>query len=99
SGNTKWKYGSGGKISGAPTVVGHVVYFSDLAKKETIGLNVKTGRPVFRSSHGAFNPVISDGKRIYLTGYSSEFALVPAKSPELAKKKAKAQGRARAGSK
>src|SRR5437763_6920815 len=102
SGNTKWKYDSGGKISGAPTIVGHIVYFSNLAKKETIGLNVKTGRPVFRSPHGAFNPVISDGKRLYLTGYSSEFALVPKKSPEAAQAKTpapKARSRGRATSK
>jgi outer membrane protein assembly factor BamB len=91
SGNTVWKYHAGGKISGAPTIVGHIVYFSNLASKTTIGLNVRTGRPVFRSPHGAFNPVISDGKRIYLTGYSSEFALVPQKSSEGAKAQRPAQ--------
>src|SRR3954452_4069712 len=102
SGNTVWKYSAGGKISGAPTVVGHIVYFSNLANKTTIGLNVKNGHPLFRSVHGAFNPVISDGKRLYLTGYSSEFAFVPKKAAQAASAKKpapKARGRAQAKSK
>jgi outer membrane protein assembly factor BamB len=102
SGNTVWKYSAGGRISGAPTVVGHIVYFSNLANKTTIGLNVKNGHPLFRSVHGAFNPVISDGKRLYLTGYSSEFAFVPKKAAQAASAKKpaqKAQGRGQAKSK
>ncbi|MEA2478290.1 MAG: hypothetical protein QOJ07_212 [Thermoleophilaceae bacterium] len=76
-GSQRWKYGAGGKISGAPTIIGTVVYFSNLASKETSGLDVKSGKRVFKIKRGAFNPVISDGKRIYLTGFSSEYALVP----------------------
>jgi outer membrane protein assembly factor BamB len=77
SGKQLWNYDAGGKISGAPTVIGDVVYFSNLAAKETNGLDVKTGRRIFKIKRGAFNPVISDGKRLYLTGYSSQYALVP----------------------
>jgi outer membrane protein assembly factor BamB len=77
SGKQNWSYSAGGKISGAPSVIGSVVYFSNLAAKETSGLDAKTGKRVFKIKRGAFNPVISDGKRLYLTGYSSQYALVP----------------------
>jgi hypothetical protein len=47
---------------------------------------------VWRFGNGAFNPVISDGKRIYLTTNSTLFGLVP----KAAKPKRKAAGRRRA---
>ena len=59
----------GGKISGSPTIIGNVVYYSDLGSKTTAGVNVRTGRQVFSFSDGAFNPVITDGHAIYLVGY------------------------------
>ncbi len=65
----------GGKISGAPTVVGDVVYYSNWGKKSTTGLGVRTGQA--RSSRWAAarsSPVISDGRTIFLTGYSSLYA-------------------------
>jgi outer membrane protein assembly factor BamB len=77
TGNVRWVHDDGGKISGAPTLVGDIVYFTNLGNKWTTGLDARTGKPVWNQKNGAFNPVISDGKRIYLTGYSSEFALVP----------------------
>ena len=77
SGNVKWTYSAGGKISGAPTIVGDIVYFSNLAEKSTSGIAVRSGKRVWKSARGAFNPIISDGKRLYFTGYSSEFALQP----------------------
>jgi len=40
---------------------------------------VRTGRKVFGIGRGAFNPVISDGRTIFLTGYSSLYALRPVK--------------------
>ena len=46
---------------------------------------------MWHSNHGAFNPVISDGKRIYLTGYSSQYALVPQAAAKPAAKKAQAR--------
>ena len=55
----------------APTVVGDIVYFSNCGKKDTTGLGARTGHKVFHMGRGAFNPVISDGRTIFLTGYSS----------------------------
>jgi hypothetical protein len=34
----------------------------------TFGFDVKTGKNVFESELGEYNPVISDGERMYLTG-------------------------------
>jgi outer membrane protein assembly factor BamB len=77
SGNVRWTHRDGGKISGAPTVVGKVVYYSSLGNKNTRGLDVRTGKKVFGFRFGAFNPVISDGKRIYLTTNSNVLGLLP----------------------
>ena len=43
------------------------------------GGRTPTGREVFHMGRGAFNPVISDGRTIFLTGYSSLYALRPQK--------------------
>jgi hypothetical protein len=72
----RWSYGSGGQISGAPTVVGSVVYFSTIDTTNTYGLSTKSGRRVFARGSGAYNPAISDGHRLYLTGYESISAYV-----------------------
>ncbi len=79
TGRVRWSYKAGGKISGGATVIGDVVYFSNIRKKSTIGLGARTGRKVFQFGRGAYNPAVSDGRRLYLTGYSSLYALVPKK--------------------
>ncbi|HTR89132.1 MAG TPA: PQQ-binding-like beta-propeller repeat protein [Solirubrobacteraceae bacterium] len=77
SGHVDWKYDAGGRISGSATVVGRVVYFADLASHRTYGLGISTGRLLFQKHTGAFDPVISDGRYIYLTGYTGLYALAP----------------------
>lgn len=79
NGKVRWMHRDGGKISGGATVIGDIVYFSNLGKKDTTGLGARTGREVFHIGRGSFNPVISDGRTIYLTGYSSLYALRPKK--------------------
>ncbi|MBJ7457630.1 MAG: PQQ-like beta-propeller repeat protein [Thermoleophilaceae bacterium] len=76
NGNTRWTYDSGGEISGAPTVVGKVVYFSTIDTTNTYGLSTRSGKRVFARGSGAYNPAISDGHRLYLTGYESISAYV-----------------------
>lgn len=77
SGSVRWKHPDGGKISGSPTVIGNIVYFSNLGRHDTTGLNARSGRQVFHFRAGAFNPVISDGRDIFLTGNSSVTSLRP----------------------
>ena len=77
SGQISWQFDAHGRISGSATIVGRIVYFADLGDHVTYGLGISTGRKLFEIGTGSFDPVISDGKDIYLTGYSSLYALAP----------------------
>ncbi|HYB25621.1 MAG TPA: PQQ-binding-like beta-propeller repeat protein [Solirubrobacteraceae bacterium] len=78
SGAIRWKHPAGGKISGSATIVGNVVYYSDLGTKTTAGLDVRTGRQVFSFPDGAFNPVVCDDTgTIYLSGYTMLYQMLP----------------------
>jgi outer membrane protein assembly factor BamB len=77
SGQISWHFNAGGKISGSATIVGKLVYFADLGQHRTYGLGISTGRVLFEKRTGAFDPVISDGHNIYLTGFTGLFGLAP----------------------
>jgi outer membrane protein assembly factor BamB len=77
SGRIAWKFDARGKISGSATIVGHTVYFAALGTHTTYGLGISTGRPTFRLATGSFDPVISDGRKIYLTGHEALYAFAP----------------------
>lgn len=77
SGAVRWKHDAGGRISGSATVIGNVVYFSDLGSKQTFGLSVTTGSQVFAFPDGAFTPVVADEHAIYLVGYGSIYQELP----------------------
>ena len=80
SGAIRWRHFAGGRISGSATVVGHIVYFSDLGAKDTQGLDARTGRRVFHFPDGAFNPVVADYSTVYLTGYTQLYQMIPKNS-------------------
>jgi outer membrane protein assembly factor BamB len=75
SGRPRWVRWLGTKISGAATIVGDLVFVSDLGKRTTWALGAQTGATAWKTRRGGFNPVISDGRRIYFAGFSSLFAL------------------------
>lgn len=77
SGAIRWRHAAGGKISGSSTVIGNVVYYSNLAAKSTAGLNAVTGQKVFSFPDGAFTPVIADYHAVYLCGYSKLYQMLP----------------------
>jgi outer membrane protein assembly factor BamB len=77
SGAIRWKHDSHGRISGSATVLGGVVYYSDLGTKKTAGLNARTGKQVFFFRDGAFNGVVSDPRAIYLCGSTTLYELLP----------------------
>jgi outer membrane protein assembly factor BamB len=77
SGAVRWTHSSGGPISGSGTIIGHVIYYSVLHVKNTIGLDTRTGRQVFSFSDGAFAAGIADGQAIYLVGYSTIYQMLP----------------------
>jgi len=77
TGQISWKFDAHGRISGSATIIGRHVYFADLGLRRTYGLGISTGRVTFEIGTGAFDPVISDGRRIYLTGTTGIYALAP----------------------
>jgi outer membrane protein assembly factor BamB len=77
SGHISWKYNVHGRISGSATIIGRTVYFANLAQHNTYGLGISTGRLLFETDTGAFDPVISDGNNIYLTGLTGLYGLAP----------------------
>ena len=89
SGKERWVRSLGKKISGAATIVGDLVFVSDLALHTTWALGAQTGATVYKTRRGGFNPVISDGRRIYFAGFSSLFALDHEGRPFDARKNAK----------
>jgi len=79
SGEPRWIHSAGGPVIGSLSAVGNIVYAAEFDHTTTTGFAMKTGRVVFRYKTGAYTPVISDGRRIYLVGYSSINALQPYK--------------------
>jgi outer membrane protein assembly factor BamB len=88
SGHVSWSFNGHGRISGSATIVGRTVYFSDLGQHRTYGLGISTGRELFEKDTGAFDPVISDGVDIYLSGVTGLYALAPVGSSASAPKHA-----------
>jgi outer membrane protein assembly factor BamB len=97
SGSVIWSRGGYGKISGAASVIGKLVYFSSLSARRTWGLSAKSGRTLWSLGRGAFNPAISDGIRLYITGYGSEYAFTTPK--QAARDRAAQRARARGATK
>lgn len=96
SGRVLWRHQGGAKISGAASVIGRIVYFSSLASRTTTGLSARTGRVLWRFNRGGFNPAITDGKRLYITGYSSVYAFEPRRARKRTDRKRSRSRRARA---
>jgi outer membrane protein assembly factor BamB len=88
-GSERWSADVGGSVIGAGSLIGETVYVASLDKTETYAFNVANGENVWTFKDGAYNPVISDGVRLYLTGYKTLYALKP-RTPADVKRKAKA---------
>jgi outer membrane protein assembly factor BamB len=88
TGAVRWTFDAGAPISGAPTVLGGLVYFSTCGScsqyesnpraRLTVDVDARTGRLVWRFPDGEYSPVIADRERLYLTGFTSLYGLVPA---------------------
>jgi outer membrane protein assembly factor BamB len=87
TGAARWVYNASGPISGAASVIGKVVYFSTLQTQRTYGLDVRSGRVVFNSPHGSYNPAVTDGQWLYITGRHGQTAYAPLHGPAAVRKK------------
>jgi outer membrane protein assembly factor BamB len=89
SGAVRWTFDAGAPVSGAPTVLDGLVYFSTCGScstyeqnpraRRTFALDTRTGRVVWRFPDGEYSPVIADRERVYLTGYTTLYGLAPRK--------------------
>ena len=95
TGAVRWKEFTGGILLGAPTVLGRIVYVGVLGPQNgTIGYNTQSGNEVFRHELGEYNPVTSDGEKLYLTGESQLRAFRPeTEAEQRAERAAKKAGR------
>jgi outer membrane protein assembly factor BamB len=76
TGDVLWRFRANGPISGSATVVDGIVYFATLQHR-TYGLDARTGKKVWSWPDGSFTPVVTDGSKLYVVGYSKIYALSP----------------------
>jgi len=77
TGEARWTFDMGGRVIGSLSVIGRTVYASTFDGTNTYGISAKTGKQTFNYHTGAYMPALSDGKNLYLVGYSSIHALQP----------------------
>jgi outer membrane protein assembly factor BamB len=91
TGEVVWRWDAPGAIHGAPTVMGGLVYFSTASfstgraqraikqgGRGTYALDARTGRLVWqRPGVGQYSPIVADETRVYLTGATRVYALLP----------------------
>ncbi|MEH3053988.1 MAG: PQQ-like beta-propeller repeat protein [Patulibacter minatonensis] len=75
TGRRRWATGLGGRISGSATLVGDTVWIASLGKRATFALRAADGFVRYRTGRGLFTAVVSDGRRIYLNGSTTLYAL------------------------
>ena len=87
TGRVLWTYTAPGPVSGAPTVLGRLVYFSSCGScsqyesnpraRRTFAVDAITGKLVWRFPDGEYSPVVTDGVRLYVNGFTLLYALQP----------------------
>ena len=77
TGRKLWSFHANGPISGSATAIGGIVYFATLHRR-TYALDDATGKLVWSFHDGSFTPVVTDGKRLFLVGWSKIYAFTPA---------------------
>jgi len=84
TGRVRWAHDAGERISGAPSVIGDVVWYSTLARVpargRTVGLDVTTGEVVFTHPEGRYSPAVGAEGTLVLTGVRSLTAFTPRKA-------------------
>jgi outer membrane protein assembly factor BamB len=93
-GSVRWQQNIGSPILGAASVIGETVYVSGIDDGVgTLGFRTRNGNKVFEHELGRYNPAVSDGQRLYLTGASVIRAFEPRRRGN---REGRAKGRDRA---
>jgi outer membrane protein assembly factor BamB len=87
TGSVEWAFRGPGPVSGAPTVLGPLVYFSTCGScsayesnpeaRRTFAVDARTGALRWRFPDGEYSPVVTDGRWLYVLGYTRLYALRP----------------------
>ena len=93
TGDLVWRHDAEGGISGAPTVMAGLVYYSTFGKftnshqrrvedgpYRTYALDARTGQAVWQFPDGQYSPIVSDRNRVYLVGSEAVYGLVSRKT-------------------
>jgi len=91
TGEARWTHAMGGRIIGSLSVIGRIVYAATFDGTNIYGMSARTGKRVFSYHTGAYMPAISDGRLLYLVGYSSIHALKPVSRREYLKSRRQAR--------
>lgn len=86
TGDLRWQESAGGPVIGSLSIIGNTVYVATFEPTTVTGFKLKSGKKNFSYPTGAYMPAISDGRRLYLIGYSSIHALDPIKKGEKGRK-------------
>ena len=76
TGDTIWEFDADERISGSPTVLNGVVYFSTL-EEQTFALDARNGKLLWTFDDGKYTPVVADAERLYLVGHARVYGMVP----------------------
>ena len=76
TGEERWRFNARGPISGSPTVLAGVVYVSTL-RQRTYALDARRGKRLWDFRDGKYSPLVTDGERAYLAGYTRVYGLAP----------------------
>ena len=85
TGDVLWRSTAPGAVSGAPTVLGGLVYFSSCGScssfesnskaRRTFAVDAASGEQAWTFPDGEYSSVVTDGTQVYLTGYTTLYAL------------------------
>uniref|UniRef100_A0A6J5ZZW7 Unannotated protein n=1 Tax=freshwater metagenome TaxID=449393 RepID=A0A6J5ZZW7_9ZZZZ len=73
NGAVRWTRPASGRVSGGIQIIGDLVFVSSLEKRTT-AFGVRSGKKIWSVDKGMFNPVISDGKLLFLNSVTSMYA-------------------------
>ncbi len=81
TGKVRWSFDTGERISGSASVIGDIVYISTLAPHGrlgvTFGLDVRTGKEVWRMPDGRYSPAVAVDDTLVIVGREVLYGLTP----------------------
>ena len=92
TGDVRWTQDMGGRVIGSVVVIGETMYIAEFDDTNIYGFRLRDGKKKFSYHTGAYMPAITDGRRLYLVGYSSIHALDPVKPNQRGQQRQQGQG-------